>query len=175
VSPPPPFTSPGGFASFSASGVITPGSRVPVAPPPPSRVIMSADRVTFTVQSEISINQGHFNASADSSAGGSEAQWLGQFSAYLSQNDAQLNHQQRRGSQTVPPPAVQALYHSCALANARPSMRNQLDDVSLISNGLVAACLAAFTEVNYNCPFAANVVCSVHTVIAAQTPGAPPR
>jgi hypothetical protein len=136
---------------------------------------MSADRVTFTVQSEISINQGHLDTSADSSAGGSEAQWLGQFSAYLSQNDAQLNHQQRRGSQTVPPPAVQALYHSCALANARPSMRKQLDDVSLISNGLVAACLTAFTEVNYNCPFAAYVMCSVHTVIAAQTPGAPPR
>ncbi len=147
VHPPPPFAS-GGFASSSASGRITPGSTAPRPPPPPPRVLMSADRVTFTVQSEIPINQGHFNASADSSADAAEAQWLSQFSAYLSQNDAQLNHQQRRGGQPAPPPAVQAFYRSCALANSRPSMRKQLDDVSLISNGLVTACLTAFTEVN---------------------------
>jgi hypothetical protein len=134
-----PFAS-GGFGQPSASWL-----KVPGAPPPPPRVLISADRVTFTVQSEISINEGFFNAFADGSADGAEAQWLSKFTEYLSQNQAQLNQGRSSGpAETLP--AVQALYRSSSIPNARPSMRKQL---GAVSNGLVGACLTAFTEVNH--------------------------
>jgi hypothetical protein len=116
-------------------------------------VQLSADRVTFTVQSEISINEGSFSACADASAEGAESQWLTKFKAYLSQNNNA--GQRRRSGPAETLPAVQALYRSSALPNSLPSMRKQL---GAVSNGLVGACLTAFTEVNYACFFSSCCV-----------------
>jgi hypothetical protein len=149
--------------------LLTSSFQVPGVPHLPSRVQVSADRVTFTVQSEISINEGLFSASADASAHGVESQWLSKFKVYLSQNNTLLDAGQRRCSGPADTlPVVQALYRSSALPNALPSMRKQLGSVS---NGLVGACLTAFTEVNYACFFTS----CCHAVFAAQASATPPR
>jgi hypothetical protein len=157
------------FTNAAAGGGAAVHIPAPANLPPLPGVQLSADRVTFTVQSEVSINKGFCSASADASADGAESQWLGKFKAYLSQNNTLLNAGQRRRSGPADtPPAVQALYRSSALPNSLPSMRKQLGSVS---NGLVGACLTAFTEVNYACFF--TPCC--HAVIAAQASAPPPR
>jgi hypothetical protein len=122
-------------------------------PRPPPRVLVSADRVNFTVQSEIPVStSAEPEASAEARAG-PEAQWLSQFTNYLKHNAEQLNGGRQRGGTL---PAVQALYHSSALPNALPLpstsyARRRI--VGILPNGLIGACLTSFTEVTTSCMF----------------------
>ena len=100
------------------------------------RVSVQPDRVTFTVQHEIEINYGN-----PPRAAASESEWLSSFTKIIEAREFR-----GWGQPEVPPPQIQALYHSSALpipiGNA--GMQHQS-----VTNGLVSACLFAFADV---CP-----------------------
>ena len=120
------------------------------APAPPPTVLLSADKVTFTVQSEIAVSN-HKGAGFLSKlteylvptqqSESREAQWLSLFKSCLKQNERQTR---RHTKSATAPPAVQAFYHSSVLPLPMTSGR-----LGPVSNGLVSACLVSFTEVTH--------------------------
>lgn len=132
------------------------------------RVQLSDDRVTFTVQEEIAVESKRTAPfsyyKCQPSASDTEDLWLNAFTIYLKEYSSQ---DRTDSGYRVDPNAVQAFYHSSVFPN--PTMRMQMGDVS---NGLVCACLSAFTE----------VIRALHSfarrrkaLAAAQTTYSPPR
>lgn len=133
------------------------------------RVHLSDDRVTFTVQNEIAVESKRtapfsYYESQLSASDGAEDLWLGAFNRYLKQHSSQCCTDS--GCRTEPM-EVQAFYHSSVFPN--PTMRMQMGDVS---NGLVCACLSAFTEVIHALH---SFALRRKALTAAQTPDSPPR
>jgi hypothetical protein len=127
------------------------------APAPSPTVLLSADKVTFTVQSEIAVSNHKGDERSTHRPGftskvleflvpgqqseSREAQWLSIFTRCLTQNERQTR---RNTDPAATPPAVQAFYHSSVLPLPRTS-----GGLGPISNGLVSACLVSFTEVTH--------------------------
>ena len=99
-------------------------------------VSVQPDRVTFTVQHEIEINYGN-----PPRAAASESDWLSSFTKIIEAREFR-----GWGQPEVPPPQIQALYHSSALPVPIGNAGMQCQSVT---NGLVSACLFAFAKV---CP-----------------------
>jgi hypothetical protein len=135
------------------------------------RVRLYDDRVTFTVQNEIAV-ESHSESTAPfsrfesqpSASDGAEDPWLRAFTRYLRQHSSQRCSD---SGNRPDPMAVQAFYHSSDFS--RPTMAMQMGDVS---NGLVCACLSAFTEVIHALHSFAR---QCKALTAAQAPGSPPR
>jgi hypothetical protein len=132
-----------------------------VPPPPPTpRVDVSDDRVTFTVQHEIRITT---EKSHPSSAALSENQWLSTFAATLALRDKEANSG-AWGAPAAAPPSIQALYHSSVLpipcSNAKLGFQT-------VSNGLVSACLTAFTQVCARDTLSLHVCCRCTCIATA--------
>ena len=124
-------------------------SAAAAAPLPPPIVLLSADRVTFTVESGIIISSRGSSPSSKSAPASSI--WLKEFNESI-RADRRIDRAKffsQPGYKAPPawtPPEVQAFYHSSVLP--LPSTRRTLGDNS---NGLVCACLSAFTEVSEAC------------------------
>ena len=93
----------------------------------PERLLLSADRVTFTVQKGVKIEPGHPRVADDI-----ERQWLRMFQSNL------------EGAHN----GIQALYHSSALPLPYSKFSSIAEHRKSL-NGLVGACLTAFTEVRH--------------------------
>ena len=102
------------------------------------RLLLSADRVTFTVQKGIKIEPGKPPVADDI-----EDQWLCMFQRNL------LRAQEKIGVQgsSAAHNGIQALYHSSALPLPYSQRSSELSEHGRSLNGLVGACLTAFTEV----------------------------
>ena len=100
---------------------------------------MPFESVTFTVERGIAIE-----CKPNPSASDIPSQWLSIFANNLAQRDTLTNRVSSWNAPDATPPAIQALYHSAALPlpcdNARLGFQT-------VSNGLVSACLIAFTQV----------------------------
>ena len=103
------------------------------------RLLLSADRVTFTVQKGITIEPGKPPVADDI-----EDQWLRMFQRNL------VGAQEKIGVQgsSAAHNGIQALYHSSALP--LPYSQRELSEHGRSLNGLVGACLTAFTEVRHS-------------------------
>ena len=106
------------------------------------RLLLSADRVTFTVQKGIKIE---CKRGVTTSPEDAEALWLAAFEQNLNERDSDLR------SPAATHTGVQALYHSSAL----PLPCLEMDTGGISSgrgplSGLVGACLVAFTEVRHS-------------------------
>lgn len=103
-------------------------------------LLPSADRVTFTVQKGVEIEPGNPPVTDDI-----EEQWLCMFQSNL------LGAQEKIGvkGSTAAHNGIQALYHSSALPLPY-SKRSSLSEHRRSLNGLVGACLTAFTEVRHS-------------------------
>jgi hypothetical protein len=129
-------------------------SAAAAAPPSPPKVLLSADRVTFTVESGIKIGSRETMHSKQTAlaSDGPEALWLKEFTQYVRTDHRQRESPESRridwakfgkpGYKPWTPPEVQAFYHSSVLP--LPSEKGIPGDNS---NGLVCACLLAFKEV----------------------------
>ena len=105
------------------------------------RLLLSADRVTFTVQKGITIEPGKPPV-----ADNIEDQWLCMFQRNL------VGAQEKIGVQgsSAAHNGIQALYHSSALPLPYSQHSSELSDHGRSLNGLVGACLTAFTEVRHS-------------------------
>ena len=103
------------------------------------RLLLSADRVTFTVQKGITIEPGKPPV-----ADNIEDQWLRMFQRNL------VGAQEKIGVQgsSAAHNGIQALYHSSALP--LPYSQRELSEHGRSLNGLVGACLTAFTKVRHS-------------------------
>lgn len=119
------------------------------AKPKTRKVLVYADRVTFTVQCDVAITSAADDAenphlrmlfewkekTKASKYDGPEAKWLKEFTKHVRDHDRKLRRCPTH-------PAVQAFYHSSALPLPSTTGLNDLGD----SNGLIGACLMAFTR-----------------------------
>jgi hypothetical protein len=111
------------------------------------RLQLSDDRVTFTVQNEIAVESKRAAAfsrfaSQPSASIGAEDLWLGAFTRYLKEHSSQCRTDSGyRAHPKAIQASIQAFYHSSVFPN--PTMMMMGD----VSNGLICACLSAFTEV----------------------------
>ena len=133
------------------------------------RVDLSDDRVTFTVQDEIAVESKKRTAafsrceSQPSASDGAQDLWLVAFNRYLKEYSSQCCTDSGSRAHSK---AVQAFYHSSVFPI--PTMRTMGD----VSNGLICACLCAFTEVIHALQSFAR---RRKALAAAQTPDSPPR
>ena len=108
------------------------------------RLLLSADRVTFTVQKGITIEPGKPPVADDI-----EDQWLRMFHRNLVRAQEKIGVQGSSAAHN----GIQALYHSSALPlpySQRSGFRGELSEHGRSLNGLVGACLTAFTEVRHS-------------------------
>ena len=108
------------------------------------RLLLAADRVTFTVQKGIKIE---CKRGVTTSPEDAEALWLAAFEQNLKERDTYLR------SPAATHTGVQALYHSSALPNALPLPSARRQNLGILPNGLIGACLTSFTEVTTSCMF----------------------
>jgi hypothetical protein len=99
---------------------------------------MPFESVTFAVERGIAIE-----CKPNPSASDIQSQWLGIFTKNLAQRDKLTNRGSTWNAPDATPSAIQALYHSAALPLP---CDNAMLGFQTVSNGLVSACLIAFTQ-----------------------------